>query len=159
MNGYISIREIADDVLEHPLLQELNYERIINHTVNFIRRMGIPDSFFEKVIELDVHDYVAELPCDYYSTIQVKTRDGVMLRYTTDSFHLEPISINKGCRDDRWYSPDPTYKIQGRTLISSMKNVPLIMAYKAFPADDDGYPMIPDNSSYKEALIAYIKLK
>lgn len=69
MNGYISIREIADDVLEHPLLQELNYERIINHTVNFIRRMGVPDSFFEKVIDLDVQDYTAELPCDYYSVI------------------------------------------------------------------------------------------
>ena len=37
MERYINIRQILDDLLEHPLLQDLSFERAINHCVDFIR--------------------------------------------------------------------------------------------------------------------------
>jgi hypothetical protein len=63
---YISIRQILDDLLEHPLLKDLTLERAVNHTINFIRIVGMPPIFEEKVVTLEVVDYRAQLPCDLY---------------------------------------------------------------------------------------------
>jgi len=44
---YISIRQILDDLLEHPLLKDLTLERAVNHAVNFIRIVAMPPIFSE----------------------------------------------------------------------------------------------------------------
>ena len=49
-----------------------------------------------------------------------------------------------------------TYKLQGQAIYTSMKNGIIEIAYHAIPVDCDGYPMIADNSSFREALELYI---
>ena len=34
MDRYISIKQILDDILEHPLLKDITFERAVNHTVH-----------------------------------------------------------------------------------------------------------------------------
>jgi hypothetical protein len=34
-----------------------------------------------------------------------------------------------------------------------------MISYYAIPTDNDGYPMIPDNASFKEAIFWYINMK
>jgi len=48
------------------LLKDLTLERAVNHTINFIRIVGMPPIFEEKVTTLEVVDYRAALPCDLY---------------------------------------------------------------------------------------------
>ena len=55
-NRYISIKVILDDILEHPLLKDLTFERAINHTVHFIRILGCPDIFNEKVERVEIKE-------------------------------------------------------------------------------------------------------
>ena len=50
-----------------------------------------------------------------------------------------------------------TYKIQGSCIITSIEKGQIEMAYRAIPIDSEGYPLIPDNSSYSRALELYIK--
>ena len=52
---------------------------------------------------------------------------------------------------------DLTYKIQGGYIFTSIKEGTIEMSYQAILIDDDGYPMIPDNSKFTRALEAYIK--
>lgn len=33
MERYISIRQVLDDLLDHPLLQDLSFERVVNYAV------------------------------------------------------------------------------------------------------------------------------
>lgn len=151
MERYISIKVILDDLTDHPLLKDLTLERVVNHTVHFMRIVGMPKIYIEKTATLDIEDYRATLPCDYYKIIQVrnyKTKE--VFRSSTDNFHY---SKNKT------HSYDLTYKLQGQVIYTSIKNGTIEISYTAIPVDCDGYPMIPDNSSFILALEAYIKKK
>ena len=50
-------------------------------------------------------------------------------------------------------------KGMGQTIYTSMKNGTIEIVYQAIPIDCDGYPMIADNSPFREALELYITKK
>lgn len=52
-----------------------------------------------------------------------------------------------------------TYKIQGMVIFTSTKDTDLEIAYRAFAVDEEGYPLLPDNTSFLRGLENYIKLQ
>lgn len=84
--------------------------------------------------------------------IQVRDGHGHTYRSTTDTFHLDhhkcdgmPIEL--------------TYLLQNNVLYSNVKDGPIELSYRAFELDENGFPLIPDNGTYKEALELYIEKK
>lgn len=155
MIRYISIKQILDDSLDHPLLKDISLERAINHAIHFIRTVGMPRAFNEKTELVDIKDYRGLLPCDLESIIQVRTHNECnktyeVFRYSTDNFHMS---------NSKQDSYDLTYKVQGSVIYTSMKEGTIEISYRAITVDDDGYPMIPDSSEYINALELYIKKK
>lgn len=152
MDRYISLKQALDDILDHPLLRDVTFERAVNYTVHFIRIVGMPKAFEEKTETLKVEDFRAPLPCNFESMIQVREvknkHNTRVFRASTDSFHM---SNNKGD------SFDLTYKIQGNVIYTSIKEGIIEIAYEALAVDSEGYPLIPDNSSFIRALELYIK--
>ena len=142
---YINIKVVLDRILRHPLMQDLSLETAVDYTIDFMRIVGMPRMFTEKVVRIPIDKYRALLPCDYYQTIQVRIPGGHALVYSTDSFHMS----NKG-------NPS-TYKIQGNIIYTSIESGELELAYLAISTDADGYPLLPDNSSFTRALELYIK--
>lgn len=142
---YLSIKKILDSCLRHPLMQDLSLETAVDYTIDFMRIVGMPRIFTEKVVRITIDKYRALLPCDYYQTIQVRIPGGHALVYSTDSFHMN----NKG--------NSSTYKIQGNIIYTSIESGELELAYLAISTDEDGYPLLPDNSSFTRALELYIK--
>ena len=142
---YLSIKKILDSCLRHPLMQDLSLETAVDYTIDFMRIVGMPRIFTEKVVRITIDKYRALLPCDYYQTIQVRIPGGHALVYSTDSFHMN----NKG--------NSSTYKIQGNIIYTSIESGELELAYLAISTDADGYPLLPDNSSFTRALELYIK--
>ena len=126
-------------------MQDLSLETAVDYTIDFMRIVGMPRMFTEKVIRITIDKYRALLPCDYYQTIQVRIPGGHALVYSTDSFHMS----NKG--------NSSTYKIQGNIIYTSIESGELELAYLAISTDADGYPLLPDNSSFTRALELYIK--
>lgn len=51
------------------------------------------------------------------------------------------------------------YKLVPNYIKTNVKTGYLMVAYFAMPTDIDGYPMIPDNASFKEAIFWYINMK
>lgn len=143
---YINIKNILDKLLRHPLLQDLSLETAVDYTVDFMRIVGVPRIFNEKVVEIETNAYRAKLPCDYYQIIQVRPVGGAALTYSTDSFFAGGKSAYNN-----------TYKIQGNIIYTSLENSKLELAYLAIETDEDGYPLLPDNSSFTRALELYIK--
>lgn len=154
MDKYISIKVILDNILDHPMLKDVSFERAVNHTVNFMRIVGCPRMFEEKSAIVDIKDYRGLLPCDYESIIQVRThgcnKEYRVFRYSTDNFHMS---------DNKQESFDLTYKIQGGVIFTSMRDGQIEIMYTSIAVDKDGYPLIPDNSSFTNALELYIKKK
>lgn len=142
---YTNIRVILDKILRHPLMQDMSLEIAIDYTIDFMRIVGCPNMFEEKVTTLDVNSYKAYLPDDYYQINQIKL-DNITLRYSGDSFHMS----NPG-------SKDLTYKIQGNFIYTSFEEGEIEVSYQAIATDEQGFPLIPDNSSFTRALELYIK--
>ena len=146
--GYISIKQILDDLLAHPLLRDLSLERAVDHAIHFMRIVGMPKMFLEKVVKVPLREYRAQLPDDYYNIIQVReANSNIPLQHTIDSHHMG---------DDK-NSLAPSYRIQGNIIYTSLEDDTLELAYLAIETDKDGYPLIPDNSSFTRALELYIK--
>lgn len=143
--SYISIKQIMDKIMQHPLLHDISLEQVVDMTISFMRIVGMPRMFTEKVVSITVDKYRALLPCDYYQTIQIRIPGGHALVYSTDSFHMS----------NKCYSS--TYKIQGNIIYTSIESGELELAYLAISTDEDGYPLLPDNSSFTRALELYIK--
>lgn len=143
-----------DKLTRHPLLEDIPFETVVDYAVDFIRIVGTPPAFLEKTQEIEIKDYRGLLPCDYYQIIQVRVIDGEKrmgaFRHSTDSFHMSNTKPKHG---------GLTYKIQGSCIITSIPDGKIEIAYEAMPIDDEGYPLIPDNSSYSRALELYIKLQ
>lgn len=151
---YTSVKIILDNLLEHPLLQKVSFERAVKYSIEFMQLVGCPNIFEEKTSYVEIKKYKGELPCDYINMIQVRTvgdncKDGMCFRYSTDTFHMS---------SDKALS-DLTYKIQGGYVYTSIKEGLIEMSYHAILVDGDGCPMIPENSSFERALEAYIKMK
>lgn len=155
MTKYISIKQVLDDLLDHPLLQDLSLERAINYVVHFIQIIGAPNEFEEKTALIDIKDWRGCMPCDYYDIIQVRTYgegdNSKVFRYSTDSFHYSP---NKDSD-----TKELTYKLQNNIIYTSLKEGTIEVAYHTIKVDNEGYPMIPENSSFIQALELYIKKK
>lgn len=155
MINYISIKQILDDLLDHPLLQDLTLERAINYAIRFIQIVGMPNEFEEKVETIHINNYRACLPCDFYEINQVRMSHKGHFRYfrgSNDSFHF---SEEKNLHNQGEH--DLTYKIQNSIIFTSVKDGDIEISYKAIKVDKEGYPVIPDNSSFITALELYIK--
>lgn len=157
MDKYISIKQVLDDLLDHPLLKDLSLERAINYTIHFSRIVGMPRIFNDKTEVISIIDYKGKLPCDFDSIIQVRLIDSCnnksikntpIFRHTTDSFHMSNIKQD---------SYDFTYKLQGNFIFTSIKEGEIELAYRAIAVDSEGFPLIPDDSSFIRALELYIK--
>lgn len=145
---YISIRQILDDLLADDMMRGLSLERAVNYTVEFIKIVGMPPIFEDKIAKIDIHNYRGELPCDYYEVIQVKDPKGFAYISAEGSFSNQN-------RDTDF--PAFTYKIKGRVIFTSTKEVPVEVAYHSIKTDEDGFPLVPDNGSFARALELYIQ--
>ena len=131
-------------------MQDLTLETAVDYCIDFMRLVGVPDMFTEKVAVLDINNYRAALPEDFYQVNQVRTTEGNYFRYAGDTFHTHK------CFDNT-VNADLTYKIQGGVIITSIEKGCIEISYQAIAVDEEGYPMIPDNSSFTRAIQAYIK--
>ena len=140
--NYISIRQIMDDLLADDMMKGLSLERAVNYAVEFIRVVGLPNAFEEKVEKIKIENHRGVLPCDFYEVVQVKDCKGLEYLSTETPFESRLLL---------------TYKIQGNVIITSVKETELLLAYRAHKVDADGFPMIPDNGSFPRALELYIQ--
>lgn len=140
---YTNIHEVADRILQHPLLQDTNFETIVQYTYDFMRLLGFEQLYIDAIAEVEIKDYRGKLPCGVSRIDQVRTKDNIYLKKMSSSFYG---SIE-----------NPAYKIQRDFIFTNIKETVLEIAYKSMPMDEEGYPLILDNSYFILALEAYIK--
>ena len=168
---YTNIRRILDEVLDHPMLRDVTLEQVVRHTVRFMELHGYPKLYQDKLENVEIHDYRGVLPCDLVSIVQVKDlKTGLCLRSMSGSFEgVEGFEKweDKDYRGNSNYSDyrnyrllvEGSFKTQGRVIYTSFPEGEVLIAYKAVPVDDDGFPMLIDNEVFLAALEAYIKKK
>ena len=148
---YINIREILSRVLRHPLLQDFTLEQAIQYCIDFIGLFGFPELYEDKEADVQICDYRGQLPCDLISIEMVKDcKTNVPLRKMTAVF-------NPGGKYYNHLRQEPQYKTQNRVIITSFPEGTVHIAYKAIPTDDEGLPLLINNTKYLKTLELYIK--
>ena len=75
------------------------------------------------------------------------------LQYGTSTF---PGHIHCDKCSNQFAKSKETYVVDGDYIKTSFQDGFICLSYTAFPTDEDCYPMVPDNISYKEAMFWYI---
>lgn len=143
-----------DRIRRHPMMRDIPFETVVEYTVDFISLLGVPALFEEKTAVVEVHNWQGTLPCDFDRMIQVRScgQFPAVYRESTHTFHFSENKVPERVREF-------TYKIQGMVIFTSTKDTDLEIAYRAFAVDDEGYPLLPDNTSFLRGLENYIKLQ
>lgn len=140
---FTNIRVVADRLMQHPLLRSLQFETIIQYTLDFLNLTNFNELYLDQVTTVHVEDYRVLLPINVIRIDQVKSVDGVYFKAMSGTF--------SGSLEN------PAYKIQGNILYTNIKECDLEIAYKGLPIDEDGYPLVLDNVYFLMALEAFIK--
>lgn len=141
---------------------DIDWNDIAEWTSEIIGLIDAPMAYKDRITDgndvnpILIENFRGELPCDLYSIKQTRTCEGIPLRYTTDSFHRHQHSTNcpdLSCRSDLTYSLNDGY------IYTSFKSGKLEMSYYAFMTDENGYPMVPDDVRFIEAISAHVAEK
>lgn len=150
----VSMGHIMYKVLRHPLAQDLAYDQAAEFALEFIKLVGAPLSFSNKITvpPLEVKNYKALIPSDLISVKGVKyigesdcDSEDIAMRYATDIYH--------GTSD---IFSELTYTLNSCVLTTSFSKGFVVVSYSGIDIDEEGYPMIPDNESFKFGLEYFI---
>lgn len=84
---YTTMRRVLDNLLDHPLLQDVTLEQAVRYVIRFISLHGYSKFYHDKIDFVDIEDFRGVLPCDLISITQVRDlATNICLRSMTDSF-------------------------------------------------------------------------
>ncbi len=184
---YISVKAIIERLYSDNGYQyDLPFADLLEFVADALNLISHPDQYLKKVIgykdyePFDIKKYRAELPCDFHQLVQIAV-DGFPATPSNHSFHhlmsgdccnIDDLGTSAGDTFvDNFgnvfntalgtkYTQDPvTYTLNNNWLTLSNKKGKVCMSYLAFPTDDEGYPLIPDDVTYKEYIKWYLTYK
>lgn len=149
----ISVGNILWKVLKQPIVQDLKYEDAAEYAIEYLRLIGAALSFEDKVERIKLNGYKALLPVNLINIRGIQYSEcecegGIAMRYASNIYHTD----NSNCNNGQEY----TYITQNNVITTSMKDGWINISYSALATDEFGYPLIPDNESFKVALEYYI---
>jgi len=153
----VSVGNILWKVLKQPIVQDLKYEDAAEYAIEYLRLIGAPLSFEDKVTRIKLNNYKGLLPLNLITLKGIEYADcecngGIAMRYASNIYHTD-IKNDRDCNNN--YN-EYTYITQNNVITTSMKDGWINISYSALATDEFGYPLIPDNESFKVGLEYYI---
>ena len=155
INGYKSVKTIIAKVYRDLNIQEEDrWVAMVEWAAEALLFIGAFPQFQPKTEILTVENYKASLPCDYYKTVQIMYGTTPLIA-ATGSF-----DTTNGCDDCGALGTRHAlvYTINDSYIFTNF-NGDICLSYLAFPVDEDGFPLVPDNVSFSEAVFRYIGMK
>lgn len=152
---YTTIEDIMWRLSRIPQIKNITLEEVAEFTEDLLRLINIPQSLVSETSLFDIIDYKAQLPSCIQDVLGVRLMEDnckIALTYSANPYHTSK-NNNENCNNDF------TYVLQGCNIITSFSEGIIEVAYKKLPVDDKGFPMIPDEESFKRALVYEIRLR
>jgi len=108
-------------------------------------------TFAMQLYNLNYHDAVT-----YLNTVPEKR---TLIASMISDGYAKVVNIDHNLGNPLTTTEDITYVIAHNYIKTNVRTGYIMMAYQAIPTDCDGYPMIPDEISFKEAIYWYITMK
>ena len=143
------------------LQEEERWHDMIEWAAEALEFIGANPQFQDRIAEICISDHRGALPCDLHavSYVQDKT-SGRKLRYASDQRHSHYAILRQEDNGNLLPSYEAsTYNLNGNYINTESRNCTILMGYKAFPIDEEGFPMMPKEISVKTAVFWYIVKK
>ena len=186
---YISCKKVIAKVFTDLDLQENTHRVLdmVDWIGEGLKKIGAFPQMITKTLGKDgipllaLDNYQAKLPSDLHTINQIAFARNVNgpfypMRYSTGSFssnHVvtnatdtpptdqiyDPLKLFPISENSTIFSYDWFYNIVGGYIKTNLKEGLLMISYQAIPTDSDGFPLVPDDESFLEALYWYINMK
>lgn len=153
-SGFISVHEIINDVFNTFDTEDVPFGTLVEFVADALLLINSFDHSSDKTVEIEICDWCGMLPCDIIHINQTKTAEGVAMKYTSDSFH-----IHNKTSSDLYNKSKYVYTINGDNIFTSFEEGTVVMNYRALPIDEKGYPLIPNDIKFKEAVRYHLMWK
>jgi len=145
--GFTSIHEIINEVFNIFDTEDIAFSTLVESAANGLLLIGSFSYTEDKTASIEICDYRGVVPCDVLYINQTKNEKGIAMKYATDSFH-----IHNSNSPDLYKKSKYSYTINGDHIFASFKEGHVIMNYRSMPVDDKGYPLIPNDIKFREAI-------
>ena len=105
---------------------------------------------------MQLYDLTYDAALTYLNTNPEKR---VLIAAMVSDGYAKVVNIDHNLGNPLTTTEDITYVIAHNYIKTNVRTGYIMMAYQAIPTDCDGYPMIPDEISFKEAIYWYITMK
>lgn len=136
-----------------------NETAVLEHATRAYRQMNLEAKFEDKVAQLEVTAHKTTIPSELKYVVQIAhqpegSESFVPMRASTNSFHnsicLDScIRVCPQCKYEYTISPSGV-------LTTNLAEGNIMIAYLAYPQDEEGFPLILDDENVKEALMHYV---
>jgi hypothetical protein len=166
---FTSIKEVISKIYRDLALEdEDRWSDMVEWAAEALEQIGAFGQYVHKSVDIEVDNYRAALPCDFHKLIGVEYNNEALNKLTgnydtiyRDERHLNNLSSGSNVTNStRWGNSSVNgYTINDAFLNFNFEKGTIGLAYIGIPTDNDGFPLIPDNISYKEAIEKYIVMK
>lgn len=148
-------KNISSKVVLNKIYRDLGLDDS-NYIYDFVEWGGEALEFIGSYSQLElfnrkipIFDHKGILPDNFISMQQVMHEDNVISFNPVSFYSHEKDSPNLHVNSEESYSFNPGY------IITSFEEGELLISYKGIPTCPEGYPMVPDNQYFKDALFWY----
>jgi hypothetical protein len=132
---FVSINQVISKVVRDlGLTDQIPYQDFIEWIGEALQFIGGYEQYSVKCCEIEICDHTGNLPCDFYKPTYNQNNPA-----------------GGTCSGERI-----EYRIENGRIISNIRDGKLRLDYLAIPTDCDGYPVVPDDESYKTACFWYV---
>lgn len=155
--GFVSIYQILEEIFDTFDSEDVPFATLVRWMDRGLQLIGAENYLYEDNIEISIKNRKGTMPCGIIYINASKTASGYPLRYASNTFISElhdPNSYDVAKVNQSEY----TYSINGFNIFTDFdENV--VMNVRLIPTDDDGYPMIPKDPKFIEAVKYYVMSK
>lgn len=160
LNGrYIDITYVIERIYrDYGFDLEIRFDELIEWVWDVISLIGAPNAYVDKITDgsegmpkpIVIESYRGTLPSDLHHIIMARDYDTKMPMICKSSSFVK--DTNQGVIRESQYS----YSVNDGYIYTSFEEGEVEMNYKAFPTNNLGMPMIPDDIKFVMAAQAYL---
>lgn len=179
-----SFKSVLYRATKHAFCSDLSEEQAADYALELLRRLQLPFAFKEDTKYINIKNYRGSIPSDliffngmrflisplpaqvtYDTTPEFITDTNLLSYFTNSNTKWLPIKYTGDIYHSTYHcnsnvtqncDVDITYKINNNFIFLSTEEGIIEISYRALMIDKEGYPMIPDNQSFEDALYYYI---
>lgn len=168
-NGkYVSIKSIMATLVKYPFIDNISSDDLGLYLSEFLRKVGAPLAFTDKVVTIEIKNNRGMLPCDLLYIRGTRALfpndcndcgndEYIALAYASDIYHSS-YHCSDTIDECNKYN-DYTYSLNNGAIYTSFKEGEVQMSYRGLVVDEEGYPMLPDDVKVKEAFKYYVLMQ